>query len=65
MKQMCEENPPSADPRTPGVTLEEGQLVADYYLDDIAAEVNAELQETGQITLTDVAARYHCSSLTL
>ncbi len=62
VKKMCKENPPSADPRTPGVVLEEGQLVADYYLDDIAAEVNTELQETGQITLTAVAARYNFSS---
>lgn len=62
VKKMCEENPPSADPRTPGVVLEEGQLVTDYYLDDIAAEVNTELQETGQITLTAIAARYNFSS---
>jgi hypothetical protein len=42
VEKMCEENPPSADPRTPGVVLEDGQLIADYYMDDIAAEVNTE-----------------------
>ena len=62
VEKMCEENPPSADPRTPGVVLEEGQLIADYYMDDIAAEVNTELQEMGQITLSTIAARYNFSS---
>ena len=50
------------DPRNPGFTLEEGQLIADYYMDDIAAEVNTELHEVGQIALSEYAVRYNFSN---
>eukprot|EP01052_Picozoa_sp_SAG31_P000785 SAG31_NODE_23_length_33717_cov_17.863585_5_plen_820_part_00 len=50
----------AADPRK--LVLEQGELVADYYLDDVASEVNQELQEEGQITLSKIAGRYNFSA---
>ena len=53
--EMCAEDPD-------GLTLEQGQLIADYYLEDLATELNTELQEAGQITLGSFATRYNFST---
>ena len=44
------------------LSLVQGELLADYYLDDVAAEVNQELQEAGQLALSDMANRYNFTS---
>jgi hypothetical protein len=55
VEEMCVERPGQ-------LVEEQGELIADYYLDDVATEINGELQEAGQLTIGDLATRYNFSA---
>lgn len=42
--------------------LVEGELISNYYLDNIAEEINESLQEVGELTFSDLAVRFGLSA---
>ncbi|MCO5567535.1 hypothetical protein L7F22_021229 [Adiantum nelumboides] len=61
----CEKQADSIISCCPNLMLVQGEIISTSYWDAVAEEISESLQETGQVSLADLAARLNVSSDTL